>query len=181
MTPSLGRGRIAPPPQDGRIPLGNSSSHFDPSFWGGRGLHRHDEATGRCWPRMRSSTADFNSLLFELSCTLDFSARHLWHYFFHLWSLVQILRRDPTPGLHRTSIPRKGLGCATTTFYIKATLSKFWKLIQYLWQNLSWFNILLFAVFINHFCDLRINLKFSIHEFVPTFTSGLHAVSTTFT
>jgi len=46
--------------------------------------------------RLRTPSARYDSPPTGLSYIWASPARHLWHYFFHFWPLVQILGRDPT-------------------------------------------------------------------------------------
>jgi len=86
----------------------------------GRGPHHHVEAARR-WcsqkpegeffmQRLRTPSAGYDSPLPWLSHSRASTARHLWHYFFHFWPLVQTLGRGPTAGFPWCSSTPPSLG-----------------------------------------------------------------------
>jgi len=72
-----------------------------------------DKTEELTWQRLWISSAGSYSPPSGLSRIWASPARHLWHYSFHFWPLVQTLGRGPTVGLplsFSSLISRKGSG-----------------------------------------------------------------------
>jgi len=85
--------------------------------------------------RRRTSSAGSDSPPPELSCIWASSARHLWHYFFHFWSLDQTFGLGPTVGSPCSSstppIPQKGSGSTITRIGC-------WASVEFLYAPILW-------------------------------------------